>query len=134
MIKQQLLSTGLALLLASSLPLQHWQTPQTLPFPSVMAVIAPLVPLITPIPITLLMYMVMVPMSQWTEMSNPTMAGITAGDNSTTTVKGDLSANRVAINAGGEAEVTIDGDVRGTGSTSNTIEVGGKTDITVKET
>lgn len=58
--------------------------------------------------------------------------GIAAGGDSTTTVKGDLSADRVAINAGGEADVTVAGDVRGTGSTNNTIEVGGKTDITIK--
>lgn len=133
MIKQQLLSTGLALLLASSLPFTALaDTTDT-----TVSICDGSDHTIGSIDYTNTNYALDVHGNGTNvtvdgNVKSDNGYGITAGDNSTTTVKGDLSANRVAINAGGEAEVTIDGDVRGTGSTSNTIEVGGKTDITVK--
>lgn len=133
MIKQQLLSTGLALLLASSLPFTALaDTTDT-----TVSIRDGSDHTIGSIDYTNTNYALDVHGNGTNvtvdgNVKSDNGYGITAGDNSTTTVKGDLSANRVAINAGGEAEVTIDGDVRGTGSTSNTIEVGGKTDITVK--
>ena len=127
MIKQQLLSTGLALLLASSLPFTALaDTTDT-----TVSIRDGSDHTIGSIDYTNTNYALDVHGNGTNvtvdgNVKSDNGYGITAGDNSTTTVKGDLSANRVAINAGGEAEVTIDGDVRGTGSTSNTIEVVGK--------
>ena len=59
-------------------------------------------------------------------------SGIVARNDSVVTVKGDVRADKVAINSGGSSTTTVEGDVVGTGSGSNTIQAGSQSTVTVK--